>query len=190
MTTMREIEFYPGVDIEEAWYMLQDESRHHKDICSGLFNGKRLLSTDSLDEAYVKVLGKTKAEYDKEMQDWKNEHERREKEFKESIPELIPKFRKMARGVILEDRYGLWDKIVPIRLGDLYHGMELNNTIALCKIMRDESVDYDKRLRMAYDEFMNQGHSGMSAHLVASMVREFCPNGDDLANAVLNFRFS
>ena len=67
--------------------------------------------------------------------------------------------------------------------------MELDCTLDLCKIMRDESISYDKRLREAYKTFMDQGHSGMSAGLVASMLRTFCPDGEDLADAVMNFRF-
>jgi hypothetical protein len=137
----------------------------------------------------MKIMGKTKGQYDKEMQDWRDEYDRKEKEHKDNIPNLVPGYCEKARGVILEDQYEYWDKIVPIRLGDLYHGMELNNTLELCKIMRDESVSYDKRLRKAYKAFMDQGHSGMSAGLVASMLRKFCPDGEDLADAVMNFRF-
>ena len=122
-------------------------------------------------------MGKTKGQYDKEMQDWRNEYERKEKEHKDSIPSLVPGYCDKARGVILEDQYDYWDKIVPIRLGDLYHGMELDCTLDLCKIMRDESMSYDKRLRKAYKT------------LVAHMLRTFCPDGNDLADAAMNFRF-
>ena len=94
-----------------------------------------------------------------------------------------------ARGVILESELEYWDKIVPIRLGDLYHGMELEQTLDISKIMGDDSVDYDTRLRTAYKCFMDAGHSGMSAGLVASMLRRFCPHGEDIADAVMNFRF-
>lgn len=184
---MKEIEFYAGDNIDNAWKMLLRESANCGDTCFGLFNGKEIRSTDTLDEAYMKIMGETKEQYDKEMQDWQNDYKRKEKEYKDRIPSLIPGYCERARGVILEDQYDYWDKIVPIRLGDLYHGMELDATLDLCKIMRDESLSYDERLRKAYDEFMNQGHSGMSASLVASMLRTFCPNGEDLANAVINF---
>ena len=186
---MKEIEFYCGMDIDDAWKKLLKESMECEETCFGIFNGKEIRSTDTLDEVYVKITGETKAEYEKEMQDWRDEYERKEREHKDNIPNLIPDYCERARGVILEDQYEYWDKIVPIRLGDLYHGMELDNTLELCKIMRDESVNYDKRLRKAYKAFMDQGHSGMSANLVASMLRIFCPDGRDLADAVLNFRF-
>ena len=186
---MKKIEFLPGDSIDTAWKELLKASAECGDTCFGEFNGREIRSTDTLDEAYMKILGKTKSEHEKEMQDWRNEYERREKEHKDNIPNLIPIYREKARGVILEDQYEYWDKIVPIRLDDLYHGMELDATLDLCKIMRDESMSYDKRLKKAYDTFMDQGHSGMSAGLVASMLRTFCPDGHDLADAVMNFRY-
>lgn len=186
---MKEIYFGGGLTIDQAWKKLLNESAESGETCFGKFNGKEIYSTDTLDEAYVKIIGETKAEYDKEMQDWRDEYRRKEEEHKASIPGLVPVYCDKARGVILEDQYEYWDKIVPIRLGDLYHGMELDCTLDLCKIMRDESMPYDKRLRKAYDTFMNQGHSGMSASLVASMLRTFCPDGNDLADAVMDFRF-
>jgi len=186
---MKEIEFYPGESIDSAWKRLLEESAECNDTCFGKFNDNEILSTDTLDEAYMKIIGKTKKQHDKERQDWRNEYERKEKEYKDSIPSLIPDYCKRARGVILEDQYDYWDKIVPIRLGDLYHGMELDCTLDLCKIMRDESVSYDKRLRKAYKTFMGQGHSGMSASLVVNMLKVFCPDGEDLADAIMTFRY-
>ena len=186
---MKQIEFLPGDSIDTAWKGLLRASADCGDTCFGEFNGKEIRSTDTLDEAYMKILGKTKSEYEKEMQDWRDEYERQEKEHKDNIPNLTPIYREKARGVILEDQYEYWDKIVPIRLDDLYHGMELDATLDLCKIMRDESMSYDERLKKAYDTFMDQGHSGMSAGLVASMLRTFCPDGHDLADAVMNFRY-
>lgn len=186
---MKEIDLIVGSTITDAWKILLRESANCEDTCHGVFNGHDIYSTDTLDEAYKKVTGMSKAEHEKKLQEIRDEHERKEKEFQERIPELTKKYRDEARGVILESEYDFWDKIVPIRLSDLYKGMELGCTLDLCRIMRNEKLAYDKRLRRAYDTFMKQGHSGMSAGLVASMLRRFCPDGNDLANAVMNFRF-
>lgn len=186
---MKEIKFCIGDSIDDAWKQLLRESAECGETCYGNFNNVEIRSTDTLDDAYVKLMGKTKAEHDKEMQEWYDEYERKEKEHKDKIPALTKSYCEKARGVILEDQYEEWDEIVPIRLGDLYHGMELDCTLDLCKIMRDESLLYDDKIRKAYNAFMEQGHSGMSAGLVASMLRTFCPNGEDLADAVMNFRF-
>ena len=186
---MKEIEFYAGDTIDTAWKKLLRESADCGDTCFGMFNDKEIRSTDTLDEAYVKVLGKTKAEFDDAVKKEREEYERKKKEHEDNIPNLVPEYCEKARGVILEDQYEFWDKIVPIRLRDLYRGMELDATLDLCKIMRDESVGYDERIRKAYDTFMGQGHSGMSASLVASMLKTFCPDGEDLADAVMTFRY-
>lgn len=186
---MKEIEFLPGSDIDSAWQELLRESADCKDTCCGMFNGKEIRSTDTLDEVYVKVLGITKADFDDLVRREREEYDHRKKEHKDKIPNLTKEYREKARGIILEDQYEYWDKIVPIRLDDLYHGMELDCTLDLCKIMRDESISYDKRLRKAYKTFIDQGHSGMSASLVSSMLRVFCPNGDELADAVMSFKF-
>lgn len=186
---MKEIDILAGSNIDTVWQTLLIESAKCKETCYCVFNGKQISSTDTLDEAYIKLTGKTKNEFEDAQNKWHEEYERKEKEHKDNIPNLVPEYCKKARGVILEDQYDYWDKIVPIRLGDLYHGMELDCTLDLCKIMRDESIGYDERIRKAYDEFMNQGHSGMSAGLVASMLRIFCPNGHDLADAVMNFKY-
>ena len=186
---MKKIEFFPGDNIDRAWKMLLTASAECGETCFGEFNGNEILSTDTLDDAYKKVLGMTKTEYENREREWREEYEREEKEHKDNIPNLIPIYREKARGVILEDQYEYWDKIVPIRLDDLYRGMELDATLDLCKIMRDESMPYEERIKKAYKAFMDQGHSGMSAGLVASMLRTFCPDGHDLADAVMNFRY-
>lgn len=176
-------------NIESCLNELKEIANECGEVCSSKFNDKYLLSTDTLDEAYLRIVGKTKAQMDEARRKWMEEYNKREAEFKKRIPRLIDTYRKKARGLILEEMLEKWDEVVPIRLNDLYHGMELDEVLESCRIMRDESVGYDKRLRKAYDRFMDSGHSGASAYLTASMLRAFCPNGDDLSDAVLNFRF-
>ena len=186
---MKEVEFYGGQNIDNAMSMLYKEADKTHEVCFGTFNCQTLLSTDSIDETYVKVTGMTKAEQEKYMQDKRDEYERKEAEYKAKIPELIEEYKQKARGLVLNSELDYWDKIVPIRLGDLYHGMELEQTLEICAIMRDEKLTYDERLHKAYKLFMDSGHSGCSAHLTANMIKRFCPNGADVADAVLNFRF-
>lgn len=186
---MKELDFYAGMTIDKAVEYLKKHKEETGEDCYGTFNGKQLLSTESLDDAYIKVTGKTKEEMEREEREWREEYERKEAEFKATIPQKEKEMRERARGLVLEDKLEYWDKIVPIRLGDIYHGMELDQTLAVCEIMGNEDVDYDERLRKAYDLFMDSGHSGMSAGLTAAMFREFCPHGYDLADAVMNFRF-
>lgn len=181
---MKEIEFYPGTTIAEAWRALLKESADCGETCFGMFNGKQLLSTDTLDRAYKKVTGLTKSELDEQERKDREEFKRQEEEFIASIPSKTEEYKKAARGVIIEDQYDYWDEIVPIRLHDLYHGMELGATLEICRIMRDESVSLEERIERAKKAFNNQGHSGMSAGLVLSMIKAFCPDGTAVYNKI------
>lgn len=186
---MKKIDFYPGMKLDEAHKLLKKEAVESLEPCYGVFNGKNIYSTDTLDEVYQKVTGESKFENEERLRKEREEYERKKAQHEAAIPELTKKYREAARGVILEAQYDLWDKIVPVRLRDLYEGMELDCTLDLCRIMRDDTLSYGARLRKAYKEFMGQGHSGMSASLVSSMLRKFCPDGVELADAVMSFRY-
>lgn len=186
---MKEIDLFAGTNLDEAIEILKKEAEQASETCFGKFNGKILYSTDTVDEAYMKVLGKTKAEFKEGQRKWKEEYDRAEREHQAKISKLTEKYRNEARGLVLDSELEYWDEIVPIRLGDLYHGMELQQVLDCCKIMRDESLVYVARLEKAYDAFMSAGHSGMSANLTMAMLARFCPHGAELADACRDFRF-
>lgn len=187
---MKQIEFHAGCNLEKAWHMLQQETEKSGEPCCGEFNGKTLLSTETLDEAYMKVTGKTKAEHDAHVQQWLDEQKHQREEHEARIPKLTEMYRQNARGLVLDDTLEYWDKIVPIRLGDLYRGMELGNVLDCCRVMRDKSLNREERLRKAYGIFNDAGHSGNSAALTMAMLRKFCPDGNELADACNEFRYA
>jgi len=182
---MKKINLYAGCSIDEAYYEL------HKcqEPCYTIFNGKELTSDETLDEMYVKILGMTKKEFEDDEKAFISEYEKSEQEHKSKIPQLIEYYRKEARGVILEDQLEYWDEIVPIRLDDLYHGMELDQVLTISRIMGDSETDFYTRLRKAYRVFNDKGHSGTSANITISMLRKFCPHGDSIADAIEEFRY-
>ncbi len=185
---MKEIETY-GWDIDSCLNDLKKEAAKYNEICYCKFNDNRLFSTDSVDDAYLRTVGKTKAEYDKYCEQQRLKYEQKEAEHKAKIPALEKEYKEMARGLVIESELEYWDKIVPIRLSDLYHGMELKQTLVYCSIMRDEKMSKDERLRKCYRIFMDSGHSGTSANLTAAMIERFCPYGEELSDAVLNFTY-
>lgn len=187
---MKEVRIPGGTNIDEALGLLKEEERKTGEPCFAKFNDKELNSFDTVDEAYMKIVHKTKAEFDDEQRKWKEEYDRAEKEHQARIPELTEHYRKAARGLIRDSELEYWDKIVPIRLGDLYHGMELQQVLDCCEIMRDKSLVFAVRLEKAYDTFMAAGHSGMSANLTMAMIARFCPHGVELADACREFRFA
>ncbi|QSF43400.1 hypothetical protein [Paenibacillus tianjinensis] len=171
------IGFFLGNTIEDAVHELLTYKKKGILAC-GKFNGTTLYSdTVTMDGAYKEIIGKTKAEFDESQQKWREEYEKREVEFKESIPSLVEEWMAKGREVLDESRWDYWDKIVPIRLGDLYHGMELGCCLKIVKILNENGS-----LEDAKKEIESQGHSGMSFGLVRAMVKEFCDRGNELSD--------
>lgn len=173
------IEFYAGSNIEDAVNRLL-KCKENGILACGEFNGTTLYSdTVTMDGAYKEITGKTKAEFDKAQQEWRDEYNRKEKEHQESIPSLSQEWMKKGREILSEDKLELWDKIVPIRIGDLYHGMELGCCLDIVKLLNNNGT-----LDEAKTMIENQNHSGMSFGLVCSMVREFSNRGQEFVEYV------
>lgn len=176
---MKKIEFYPGINLDKAYQELQENAP-----CYGEFNEKTLYSTDSLNDVYVKVTGKSKVEHDEYIRKIREEYERKEAEFKAKIPKLTADYRKRARGIIPEEHLKYWDKIVPIRLNDLYHGMELDCWLTFIEILNDTSKEVLERFERCRFIFCKQGHSGMSSGLVFMGLKRFHPLGEALVSYI------
>lgn len=110
------------------------------------------------------------------LEEWK----RQEQEYKANILNLLEKYLKDARGLVIEEELDNWDKCILPRLNDIYRGIELGYTLDIIRIMRDESVSLDERLVKAQQEFYSQGHSGGAISLMFAMLCKFCPDGDVL----------
>lgn len=161
-------------NLEEAVLRLQEFSDKNKvrKVCIN-FNGHMLYSdTVTMDSAYLEVTGKTKSEFEEERKKQIEDLKRREEEHKARIPELSIKWKAEGHKNLDEKYWNYWDEIVPIRLNDLYKGMELGACLKIVKALND-GCDFKK----AKEIINGQGHSGLSYSLVKSMVCSFCDRG-------------
>lgn len=173
------IEFFAGNTVEQAVNELLSYKEEGKLVC-GEFNGVTLDSdTVTMDSAYKKITGKTKAEFDKSQQEWKENYNRKMKEHKDKIPELAKVWMEKGREILSENRWEHWDKIVPIRLNDLYQGMELGASLDIVRILNSNGT-FDE----AKEKIESQNHSGMSFELVCAMVKEFSDRGNEFVEYV------
>ena len=148
------------------------------ELVYGEFNGQKLYSDiDDLDTAFKKVTGRTKAEFDQEREKEHLEYEERKIKHKDSIPELTKEWIEKGKVILAEKYHETWVKCVPIRLSDLYEGMELGATL---EIVKELNSGCDIAVAKAIIE--EQGHSGMSFGLVCSMVKSFCDRGAEFAS--------
>ena len=155
MEKYKKIELLVGNTIEDAVNELLDYREKGELACCD-FNGHTLYSdTVTMDDAYKEIIGKTKYEFDKAQQEMRDNFKRQDKEHKEQIPLLTKVWMEKGREILTEDKWELWDKIVPIRLNDLYQGMELGCCLDIVKILNNNGT-----LDEAKGEIENQDHSG------------------------------
>ena len=172
----REIDFMTGLNIESA----VNELKSYNELVCGSFNGQMLYSDiDDMDSAYKKVTGKTKAEFYETERQNQIKYEREKREHEEAIPKLTIEWIEKGNNILDKKHHDLWAEIVPIRLGDLYRGMELGNCLEIV-----EQLNKGEELEKVKPLIEDQGHSGMSFSLVCSMVKEFCDRGAEFVSYV------
>jgi hypothetical protein len=175
----RKIEFGAGDSIKEA---MQDLARFKErgELVCGDFNGTTLYSdVDDLDSAYKKIMGMTKAESDAEDEKRHKEYEEAKEKHEAAIPELTKEWIEKGNQILDEKYCELWAKCVPVRLGDLYEGMELGMCLDIVLELNNGCS-----LEKAKEIIEGQGHSGMSFGLICSMIKSFCDRGEEFVNFV------
>lgn len=101
------------------------------------------------------------------------------KEHKKHIPQL-KKYIEKGHKILSKDKWDSWDKCVPVRLNDLYKGMELNQCLKIIKTVKSKGI------ARGIEVMKNQGHSGLSWGLMKSMIYTFCDCGNEFVEALDN----
>lgn len=175
-----EIDLDCGLSIIDSVKLLHSKAEATDKKYFGEFNGHKLTSDMTVDEAYIECLGRTSKEFKDEQEKWRQDLIRKEEEHKKKIPELIKCWIKEGHEVLSQDKWTEWDKCVPIRLGDLYEGMELGQCLDIIKAVNEDSI------AAGIEVMKNQGHSGMSWGLMKSMIYTFCDCGTEFVEALDN----
>jgi hypothetical protein len=177
-TNYRKIEFGFG-DISSAVKEL-NQHKERGELVYGEFNGQKLYSDiDNEDSAYKKITGKTKAECDAERKAENDRYKEEQRKHKDAIPELTKEWIEKGNTILDEKYRETWAKCVPIRLDDLYQGMELQMCLDIVIELNNNCT-----LEEAKAIIESQGHSGMSFGLVCSMVKSFCDRGTEFVSFV------
>jgi len=171
------VDFMAGDTIEEAVKTLQDIQAKGI-LAKGEFNGKTLFSDKvTLDSAYQDITGKSQAECQAESAKRHEEYQKKEQEYRDSLPVKIKEWIKKGVEVLDADYVVEWCRIVPIRADDLYHGMEIDASLEIIELLNSGGT-----LKDAKTIIDGQGHSGMSYGLVGSMVKAFSKRGSEFVD--------
>lgn len=175
----KQIDFHAGISIERAVNQLL-ECNSSGVLAYGNFNNVLLYSdTVTMDGAYMAITGYSKADFDKLQQKQADDYKKSRSEHEDKIPELTELWIQRGKEILTEDRWTRWAEVVPVRLEDLYQGMELGCCLDIVKILNNNGT-----LDEAKAKIHDQGHSGMSFGLVCSMVKVFSDRGSEFVDYV------
>lgn len=160
-----------GATVEEVFKHMMMSVIQTGEHCYADFNTRLMFSDESLDQAYLRVHGMPKNEYDelrmKERAEFL-ERQKNEEEYSKNLPELTIYLIEKGREVLHEKFWADWSKIVPIRLNDLYRGMELRSFIDVVNVYKTgHSIEEIEKT------LYSQHHSGTSYGLVLALMDRF-----------------
>lgn len=169
----RKIEFY-GSTLEECVNaLLKFQNRGESVVVD--FNGHQLYSCDiTMDSAYLEVCGKTKAEFDRAQEEWRENYRKEQEEAKAKDEAKIPDWIKRGEGFIYPERAEEWKKCVEARASDLYHGRDLDAAIEIM-----EKLESGATLDEAKELLDSQDHSGASYGMVRNIIFSFSKQGPE-----------
>lgn len=175
----KDLEFICGHTLSECVLELVTYATKGEFV-KGSFNGHILYSDNvSMDSAYQEICGKGYFETMNQREIKRQELKEEEKTYQETVPENTKIWIKYGHSVLDKKYWKEWDKCVPVRLSDLYHGMELGSCIEIIKCL-----NANESLQNAKEIIDSQDHSGLSYGLVKNMVRTFCDRGSEFADYI------
>lgn len=171
----KELTPYPGMDLSravEALLLCKEEGIKAKLT----FRGVTLYSTTvTMESAYLEIVGKTKEEHEKELNDAADNYTKLRAEYEEKVPELVEFWREKGKEFIDPEMITEWNELLPAALKGPYMDYIINCASSILEMLQG-NVDFSE----CEKELMRQAHSGTSYALTMSMVRKFHKTGPEL----------
>lgn len=175
----------PGTNAKEAAKLIIDAKTNSRYAKQGLkwfadFNCIIFYSTEELTERDIltAIYGCSPEEHEKREKEYFDEFKRKEAEFKRKASDLIAKYREKGHEILDSKFHERWDEAVPVRVGDIYHGMELQAALDVIELLNKGENEAAKK------KLFGQGHSGMSASITLALIGVFCDNGKKFVKEV------
>ncbi len=182
---MQEIKLNPGQTVEDAFRQMRGYKKRTGEDCFVKFNNRTLYSYDSKSTCYIKLTGMSKKEYDRVIKEDIRKYKKKKRRFQSRISKLIKVYKKKARGIIAEEYLEVWDNAVPIRLEDIYHGLDLKCMLELVQVLNREDPEED-RFKACKELLESQDHSGWSYHLVSKSLALIHKDGEKFVEYLKN----
>lgn len=95
-----------------------------------------------------------------------------------SIEDKIESYKEEGKKYLITEKLDEWERILPIRINDLYGGMELDCCLDIAKCLKENDID------KAVITIKSQDHSGYSWNLVVALVKCFSYNTEEFLEKI------
>lgn len=182
---MEELKLHAGDSIETAVKKLLEAKAKGKYVFCD-FNDVKLYSDDvTMDSAYIKICGCTKAEWDEKMRKSSEEARKRIEENRKRAIENIPNQIERGKALIYPFRHEEWAKLVEADAKGDYCGGITDNAIEIMTAIEEE-----KSIDELLEIFKEQGHSGWSAGITRNVIMTYSRNGYPFYKATKNGKWT
>lgn len=169
---MEKLELYAGDSLDTAVKMLLKAKAESRSVFCD-FNGIKLYSDNvTIDSAYTKICGCTKAEWDERLRKKIEESNKKMEEDRKYAIENIPNVVEKGKSLIYPFRHEEWTKLVEADAKGNYCGLI---TVDAIEIMT--AIEEEKPVEELVKIFKEQGHTGFSASLTRNVIMTYSRNG-------------
>jgi hypothetical protein len=134
---MKVLELKEDIKLLDALELLRKAQEETGIVHQAEFSGKQIYSLDSDDEAYLRVVGKSKEEFEQMLSKKEEENKQKQKDFELAFPGIVKDIRKRAR-CIIDDRFlNTWDEMVPLSVDSEYKGEDLIKVLEIAQIFKE-----------------------------------------------------
>ena len=171
-----------GINVYQAYIFVIAKMNDLDKLCCMEFNGEIIYSDeDSLDSAYMKVVGRTYSEHLKKIEEEEKRMKEAEEEYERSKPSLYSELIMKGHEIIDEKYWFTFDKLVAKSLDDLYRGYDIECAVHIVKMLK-EKKSFEEIRQTIFD----QGHSNWSVGITIAEVKDICDEGSDFYNKFWN----
>lgn len=172
---MKKIELPLGLEVKYTYDYLLKKALEYREPVYGNFNDNQVNSTMSEDDIFLTITGKHKDEWDGYCKAEKEKMDALEKQYQDRVPELKKEYLREASTAYYfkKEMFNDFNDILEKHLRSLYHDCNIRCMLEICKVLADNKENKSLALKTAKQVFDNQGHSGHSAGITASLVSLF-----------------
>ena len=165
-------------NLDNAKPVLDNLAQKYGQLVSMDFNGHTIRSDMSIDEMYLEVLGRTKEEYDKLIEESHQKQQEEESRARIEAEAKMPERIEAGKAFIYTEKQQDWENCVKARSEDLYYGADIDDALEAMSLL-DQGASFED----VEKNLIDGGQSGASFGMIRNIIFSFSKRGPEFYQA-------